>query len=72
MSSLFHRWSKTTATIKQGYGQCFRKGAYKTQEIAEHYRTKSEAISPGIKLYIYQCKICKKFHLTKKKQEANE
>lgn len=68
MSSMFERWKRTTATIGQGWGPCFRKGAYKTKEIAQTYLEKSEARTPGLKLYIYKCQVCKQYHLTKQKQ----
>lgn len=67
MGFSFYRWSKSTQTLEMGFGPCFRKGAYRTLEIAEHYRKKSEERS-GLRLYIYECKICKKFHLTKQPQ----
>lgn len=67
MSSMFERWKRTTATVEQGWGPCFRKGAYKTKEIAEQYKAKSEAKS-GVILYIYKCQVCKQYHLTKQKQ----
>lgn len=68
MSSMFERWKRTTATVEQGWGSCFRKGAYKTKEIAEAYKEKSETRVPGTTLYIYKCRFCKQYHLTKQKQ----
>ena len=65
---MFERWKRTTVTVEQGWGKCFRKGSYKTKEIAEAYKLKSEQRTPGIVLYIYKCKVCNQYHLTKQKQ----
>lgn len=72
MSTMFQRWIKSTTPMKEGWGPCYRKGAYRTKEIAEHYRDKSQSTNPKLKLYIYECKVCKHFHLTKQKQATNE
>lgn len=69
MSSMFERWRKSTIPIAHGWGPCYRKGAYKTREIAEAYKTKSEDKTPGLKLY--ECKVCRRFHLTKQKQAGS-
>jgi hypothetical protein len=68
MSSAFQRWVRSTITFDQGKGMCFRKGSYRTKEIAEAYKAKSEARQPGLTLYIYKCPVCRKYHLTKQKQ----
>lgn len=71
MSSFFQRWAHSTVPIEKGWGPCYRKGAYKTREVAEQYKTKSEESRPGLKLYIYECNVCRKFHLTKQKQRED-
>lgn len=68
MSSMFQRWKRTTVTVEQGWGRCFRKGSYKSKEIAEAYKAKSESRTLGLTLYIYKCKVCSQYHLTKQKQ----
>lgn len=67
--SFFSRWASSTVPISKGWGPCYRKGAYRTRVIAEEYKERSEEGTPGLKLYIYECKVCKKFHLTKQKQK---
>lgn len=68
MSSMFERWRRSSVPITYGWGPCYRKGAYKTREIAEAYKVKSEGRTPGLVLYVYHCSVCKQFHLTKQKQ----
>lgn len=68
MSSFFQRWAHSTVPVSKGWGPCYRKGAYRTREIAQKYLDTQEAANPGLKLYVYECKVCKKFHLTKQKQ----
>jgi hypothetical protein len=47
--------------------RCDKKNKYKTYEIAEAKRNKSEIIA-DINLYIYRCPLCAYYHLTKEKE----
>lgn len=54
------------------YGPCKRKCQYSSREIARIYGTRKMALQPGLMLYVYECVICKKFHLTKQKQSGSQ
>lgn len=65
----FHRWLQSSTPYDKGNGSCFRKAAYKDEARAKKYAAKSEANTPGIKLYIYRCNLCGRYHLTKMRQQ---
>lgn len=50
------------------YGKCLRKRAYRTLEIAER-ECKKISEKSGIQFYIYWCKLCGNYHLTKQPRD---
>lgn len=61
--NFFKRWLYASHTFESGFSECFKKAAYNNIETAEKVRKQRE--EKGIKLKIYKCKICPKFHLAK-------
>lgn len=44
------------------------KNSYPSKQVAEEYARHRQAEERNLKLYTYECKICKQWHLTKQKQ----
>lgn len=61
----FSRWARSSATIDEGFGSCFRKVAYSSPELAQEVLDRRQSEAEGMLRY-YKCDICAGWHLTKK------
>ena len=50
------------------YGKCLRKRRYGTLEVAEKECKRISKVS-GIQFYVYWCKFCQGYHLTKQPRD---
>ena len=67
------RWANSSATLDEGYKQCFSKKAYPTEKLAkESINKRKDKIKHSLRYY--KCEICSQFHLTKSpgKQQTYE
>lgn len=60
-----HSYAIQLENPKSVYRQCGKKSAYNSESEARKYAQKSKSLR-GVRLRIYQCPFCRKYHLTSK------